>query len=122
MTPTKFAGYYVTESGEVFRDPHKFFDGKKCTQRVRVGTHLRGGNGGNSRHYPSINISLRENGRTVKQLRYYVHRLIAETFLENPHNYTEIDHINRDKSDNRVSNLKWCDRKENMRWNLKKSI
>ena len=73
------------------------------------------GAGENTRHYPSVNISLRENGRTVKQVRYYVHRLIAETFIENPHNYSEIDHINRDKSDNRVENLRWCDRKMNQR-------
>jgi hypothetical protein len=25
--PTKFAGYYITEDGKVFREPHKFFDG-----------------------------------------------------------------------------------------------
>ena len=103
----------MTESGEVFRDSQKNSPSKK----VPVGVHYRGGSsrieGG--RCYPSINISLKENGRTVKQVRYYVHRLIAETFLDNPHSYTEVDHINRDKSDNRVSNLRWCDRKSNQR-------
>ena len=111
--PTRFAGYYVTENGDVFRDTHKFFDGKNCPPQVRVGIHYRGGAGGNSRHYPSVNISLKENGKTVKQIRYYIHRLIAETFIDNPHGYTEIDHINRDKRDNRVVNLRWCDRATN---------
>lgn len=43
----------------------------------------------------------------------YVHRLVAKTFLPNPDNLPEINHINRDKSDNQVINLEWCTTKEN---------
>ena len=43
-----------------------------------------------------------------------VHRIVAETFVDNPKGYNEIDHVNRDKSDNRACNLRWCTHKENM--------
>lgn len=49
---------------------------------------------------------------------YSVHRLVAETFIPNPENKPEIDHINRNPSDNRISpvcNLRWCTRSENNR-------
>lgn len=44
-----------------------------------------------------------------------VHRLVAEAFIDNPLNKPFIDHINRDRTDNRVSNLQWVTKEENMR-------
>lgn len=45
---------------------------------------------------------------------FYVHRLIATAFIPNLGNLPEIDHKNRDKSDNRVENLRWVSSKDNM--------
>ena len=40
---------------------------------------------------------------------YSVHRLVAQTFIPNPNNFPQTDHINRIKTDNNVENLRWID-------------
>ena len=56
-------------------------------------------------------INLRKNGETKT---CYVHRLIAQTFIPNPENKPEINHIDEDKTNNRVDNLEWKWHKDNI--------
>lgn len=42
-----------------------------------------------------------------------IHRIVAIHFISNPHSYTIVDHINGDKFNNTVENLRWCDKKNN---------
>ena len=58
--------------------------------------------------YAHCNLSC--NG---KHRKYTVHRLVATAFIPNTENKPTIDHINGDKTDNRVSNLRWATHKEN---------
>jgi hypothetical protein len=42
-----------------------------------------------------------------------IHQLVAQMFLENPNNYTMVNHMNHNKLDNRVENLRWVSTSEN---------
>lgn len=55
-------------------------------------------------------VELSKNG--IKKT-FKVHRLVAETFIPNPNNYTEINHKDENRQNNRASNLEWCSRTYN---------
>lgn len=57
----------------------------------------------NAQGYFIVNITV-----GGKEASYLIHRLIAETFLPNPMNLPCVNHINCDKTDNRIENLEWC--------------
>jgi len=89
--------------------------------RVKEPGYIQIRNKGRVREYlkkPFIKVS-KDNGHGYFTIvahghHYYVHRIVAECFIPNMFNLPEIDHINGNKSDNRVENLRWVDRTMNM--------
>lgn len=63
------------------------------------------------------------NGYYVKDIKkkcYTIHRLMALTFLDNPENKPYVDHIDSNKLNNNLKNLRWATQKENCSYHGKK--
>ena len=73
--------------------------------------------GDDKRHYGALNNrGYRQVHLTDNNGKYHtmlISRLVAEAFIENPDNRTQVDHINTDKSNNRADNLRWVWPREN---------
>jgi hypothetical protein len=90
-----YSGYFVNEQGKVFStlrgDYHELTPADNGIGYLRVRVMVN-----------------------TKKYHRYVHRLIAETYLPNPDNLSEVNHLDGNKSNNSLSNLEWCSRQENM--------
>ncbi len=62
----------------------------------------------NNRGYHIVNLH-----KDGVQKTYLVSRLVAKAFISNPDNLPEVDHIDENKDNNCVSNLRWCTRQFN---------
>jgi len=64
-----------------------------------------------------LRIPLSKNN---KKKRFLIHRLVAMAFIPNPNNLPEINHINENKTDNRVNNLEYCTAEYNANYGTRK--
>jgi len=60
------------------------------------------------RGYYYIDLRIEKN-----KLRKYIHRLVAETYIDNPNNLPQVNHIDKDKSNNYIDNLEWTTNHKN---------
>ena len=76
----------------------KFFKGKEIYKAPNKNVHY-------------FMVTLWKNNIADNQ---YVHRLIAKTFIPNPENKLEVNHIDGNRQNNNILNLEWCTRSENI--------
>lgn len=87
-----FDAYQFFTDGRVYSKKFKRFLRPSCNGRGYLRYNLYGSDG--------------------KYHTVYLHRIVA-SFIPNPHGYTEVNHVDGDKRNNRRSNLEWCDRSHN---------
>lgn len=101
-----FDGYYITKEGKVFCDLGKGNqDRSKRVEKYEINPRIaRNG---------YMRVYMRN---TINNKRYdrYVHRLVAEYYIENPNSKNVVNHLDSNRSNNHFENLEWVTTKENI--------
>jgi hypothetical protein len=97
-----YPGYLIYDDGRVWSKPRK--DSRGNQRKGKFLKHVKIQTG-----YHRVQLC-----RDGKLKGFYVSRLVALHHIPNPDGKPDVDHIDRDKDNNHVSNLRWVTRQENM--------
>jgi len=79
--------------------------------RYNGGNHIRNLVPNDNGHgYLSIALCDGEGKRKL----FYIHRLVADAFLDNTDNLPQVNHLDHDRKNNSVDNLEWCSVRDNL--------
>ena len=101
-----FKGFYlISNKGRVKSTKREVlrYDGRKNYIKERILKPKKAGAG-------YLQVTLSNNSLNNYA---YIHRLVAEYFVEKAENKTDVNHISGIKKDNTASNLEWCTKSEN---------
>lgn len=101
-----YEGLYEVSSYGRVRSLDRYVKGRYGNYRLHKGKILSPAK--DTTGYLKVVLSCNGKSKTIK-----VHRLIAQTFILNPDNLPEVNHKDEDKTNNRVENLEFCNRKYN---------
>lgn len=99
--------YSVNEFGEVWSHEKISSVGKNGGKVIRGNRLLKSVDLGKTKHQ---RVLLTKNGNRKQHL---VHRLVSIAFIENPNNYSFVNHKDGNPKNNNVLNLEWCTAKQN---------
>ena len=113
MKNTKYSHEYASDQ-EVWKPIQGFEDRYAVSSKGRV-MNLKTGRVLKNRIEPHgyAYVDLCNGNGSPKRIT--VHRLVATTFINNPNNLPQVNHIDEDKRNNDVTNLEWCTASQNNR-------
>lgn len=104
-----FEGYYQISSYGRVRSLDRYVPDCFGSKRIAKGQILKPYK--TPKGYMKITL-YKDSKKVYRKCR--VHRLVAETFLDNKDNLPEVNHKDGNKANNNLSNLEWCTQKENL--------
>ena len=99
--------YKIDFSGNIYREESIVYSDLRYTNGRKIKSNILKPHLGKNGYF---SITLTKNGI---QKRFYLHRLLAESFIDNPDNKPCINHKDGNKINNNLNNLEWVTYKEN---------
>ena len=100
--------YQVSRDGRIFSKGRIFVRKNGWVMTCRPMELVQKDNG---RGYMTVMLYDENKGR-----RFYVHRLVAKAFVDNPNNLPQVNHKDENKYNNLPHNLEWCTAMYNMHY------